>query len=119
MRIDEVAKVLAKIKLGDNRSVEESVIREWADTIGHLRFEDAIAAVTLHRQESAEYLVPAHIIANARRVRAARPEVRAVESFPPGDPKPTNFEAMIEAAGDPVRFGMEVAKYRAQLRGEQ
>jgi hypothetical protein len=54
----ECAKVLAKIQLGDNRQVDQLVLDEWFDTIGHLRFEDAIGAVRLHRQESAAWLMP-------------------------------------------------------------
>jgi len=68
----ETKKVLAKIHLGDRRTVDELVIDEWFDTIGHLRFDDAIAAVTLHRQESTDYLMPAHITAGSRRAAVTR-----------------------------------------------
>ena len=32
-----------------------------------------------------------------------------------GAPKPHNFDAMSAAWNDPVKFALEVAKYRAQL----
>jgi hypothetical protein len=79
----ETAGVLTKIQLGDNREITELVIDEWHDTIGHLAYADAIAAVKLHRQESTDYLQPAHVIRNARRLteRALPPrrEITAAE----------------------------------------
>lgn len=77
----ECAKVLAKIQLGDNRQVDQLVLEEWFDTIGHLRFEDAIGAVRLHRQESDAWLMPAHVVRNVFRVRESRlPPRREVTS---------------------------------------
>ncbi|GLU88915.1 hypothetical protein Agsp01_11700 [Agromyces sp. NBRC 114283] len=80
MNRSECAKVLAKIQLGDNRQVDQLVLDEWFDTIGHLNFEDAIAGVRLHRQESTAYLMAAHVIANAGRVRRDRLPLTALES---------------------------------------
>jgi hypothetical protein len=68
----ECARVVAKIRLGDSRNVDELVLAEWYDTIGYLNVDDAIKAVTLHRQESTDYLQPAHIIRNALRVKERR-----------------------------------------------
>ena len=80
MNIQETAAVLAKIKIGDNREVDSQglVLREWHDAIGHLEFADAIEAVALHRRESTEYLQPGHVVANVRRVRAARERAERV-----------------------------------------
>ena len=72
MTLDELKRVVAKIQLGDNRQVDRLVLAEWFDTIGHLDFEDAIGAVKLHRQENPAYLMGAHIVAGARRVRDRR-----------------------------------------------
>lgn len=72
MTIDECKQVVAKIQLGDNRQVDRLVILEWFDTIGHLDFRDAIAAVKLHRQENPAYLMGAHVVAGARRAKALR-----------------------------------------------
>jgi hypothetical protein len=74
MNYEEVGKVLAKIKVGDNRQVDDQglVLSEWFDSIGDLDFADAIAAVVLHRRESTEYLLPAHVRAGARRARDSR-----------------------------------------------
>lgn len=62
MTIEEVAKVLAKIQLVDNREISKLVVLEWFDLIGHLDFDAAIEAVRVHRQTSTEYLQPAHIV---------------------------------------------------------
>lgn len=76
MTLEEVGKVLAKIQLGDNREVTPGVIAEWDDSIGDLKFADAIQAVREHRRNSTDYLQPAHI----RRLVAQR---RAL--LPPAD----------------------------------
>lgn len=70
MNIAETATVLAKIKLGDNREVDSKglVLTYWYELIGHLNMDDCIRAVTMHRQESTEYLQPAHVIGNVKRL---------------------------------------------------
>lgn len=119
MNRQELAAVVAKVKLGDNREVNDLVLREWFDTIGHLRADDAMQAVTMHRQESTDYLMPAHIIRNVRRVIDARVDAQKAldgrsDDFQ-GDPKPENWEAMCAAWNDPVAFAREVAIYDEQL----
>jgi hypothetical protein len=56
------------------------VILEWFETIGHLGFEDARGAVTLHRQESTDYLTSAHVCLGARRVRELRERAERVNA---------------------------------------
>lgn len=80
MNRSECAKVLAKIQLGDNRQVDSLTLDEWFDTIGHLEFGDAIAAVRLHRQESDKWLMPAHVVAGAGRARRDRLPLNALEA---------------------------------------
>ena len=121
MSIDELKKVLAKIQLGDNRQVDSLTLREWFDTIGHLDFQDTITAITMFRRESTDYLMPAHLVANVKRIREDRAASSQVElgSFElRGDNKPKNFDAMSKAWNDQNRFAAEVAKYEQQLRDE-
>lgn len=102
--------MLAKAQLVDNRQITELVIREWHEAIGHLNYEDAYKAVTLHRQGSTEYLQPAHVVAGARRVREARErEARKQLALPAGNviTMPANFAAMTQAA---------IEKYREEQR---
>lgn len=119
MNDDELKQVLTKIQLGDHRQVDLLVLREWRDSIGNLRFADAIEAVTMHRQESTEYLQAAHLHRNVARIRADRADRQRTleltrDTFQ-GDPKPDNWEAMCAAYKDPVAFAREVAIYDQQL----
>jgi len=114
MRFDETAAVLAKIKLGDNRQVDNAglVLNEWHDAIGDLEYSDAIAAVVLHRRESTEYLMPAHIRMGAKRARESR-EREARKRRPAITPTPitldrSKFEAETQAAIDAYRAVKEV-----------
>lgn len=127
MNAEEVAKVLAKIRLGDNRETSREALLEWIDNIGDLEFADAIEAVRMHRRESTAYLMPAHIRENVKAIKAARnpsndttpggyrqvEQLKAAAGFPP---KPDNWDAMCAAWNDPVRFAAEVARYDEQLR---
>lgn len=74
----EMKRLLAKISLGDHRQVDQLVIDDWLETIGHLTYQDAYTAVVAHRRESTEYLMPGHI---TRLVRATAP-TRAVTMSP-------------------------------------
>jgi hypothetical protein len=115
----EMAKVLAKIQLGDNRQVDALVLEEWFDTLGHLSFEDAVEAVRLHRLSSTDWLTPAHVAAGVRKVKADRNpsndttpiEARAARTAP----KPSNWEAMCAAYKNPAEFARQVAVYDEQL----
>lgn len=66
MTNEQVAKVLARIQLGDNRQVDRATLAEWIDGIGDLDFDDAIEGVRMHRRDSTAYLQIAHVRANVR-----------------------------------------------------
>lgn len=116
MTIDECKRVLAKIQLGDNRQVDELTLREWHDTIGHLNFADAVEAVRLHRQNSTDYLMPAHVVAGAKAVARERVMREPIEAGYVSAPKPDNFEALVAAkrSGDPARIARERGIYNRQ-----
>jgi len=78
MKSFEMKRLLAKISLGDNRQVDQLVIDDWLETIGHLAYQEAYTAVVTHRRESTEYLMPGHI---TRLVRQHTPQ-RAVTMSP-------------------------------------
>lgn len=92
MELSETAKLLAKAALLDNRTVDEMTVGAWHETVGHLDFRDALRALTLHRQESDAWLMPAHIVRLAPRARREREVVeareRAVRALPPSPPQP-------------------------------
>lgn len=64
MMIEDTAKVLAKVQLGDNREVSKLLILEWHDTFGELlTYEQAIAAVTRFRRERPDdYMNAGHVL---------------------------------------------------------
>ncbi|QWY79703.1 hypothetical protein PP637_gp75 [Arthrobacter phage Persistence] len=72
----EVAQLLAKAALIDNRKIDAATVEAWHEVIGHVDYDVAMAALTIHRRASSEYLMPAHIIANLRKAR----DMRAVEA---------------------------------------
>jgi hypothetical protein len=118
MTLEECARVLAKIQLGDNRQADKLVLAEWFDSIGDLDFQDSIEAVSMHRQESLDYLAPAHIRRNVHAIRTGRAEAqKALDAgvVIEGHPKPTNWEAMCAAYKSPMAFRDEVAIYSQQL----
>lgn len=103
--------MVAKVKLGDNREVNELVILEWCDSISDLAFEEAIEAVRMHRKTSTDYLLPAHIIANVnlihRRQERAERIQRQIQRAALPAPKITldraRFEAETQAAIEQAR----------------
>jgi hypothetical protein len=122
MNAEDVAKVLAKIRLGDNRETSREVLLEWIDNIGDLDFHDCIEAVRLHRRESTEYLTPAHVRAGVKRIRGERnpsndttpggyQQIEALQ----GAPMPENMRELEAAWGDRSAWAVAVAKYDDQL----
>ena len=116
MNISETAMLLGKIQAGDNREVSQVIVAEWHDTIGHLNFADAVEAVRLHRQNSADYLMPAHVVAGAKAVARERVMSEPLESGYVSAPKPDNFDALVAAkrSGDPARIAKERGIYNRQ-----
>ena len=85
MDIQQTAQLLALIKVGDNRTVDRTVIAAWHDLVHDLPLDDALEAVRAHRRESTDYLLPAHVIGGVKRIRGAR--LAAVEPpLPDVDP---------------------------------
>lgn len=121
MNLEQTARVLTKIQLGDNRAADQLILAEWHDTIGDLDFEDTITAVTMHRQESTEYLMPAHLRRNVGRIRTARSdrvttEIRSTTG--PYVPRPRNEVALAAAWNNPEEFARELAIYHSWLAEE-
>ncbi len=72
MDIQQTARLLALVQIGDNRRVDRAVVAAWHDLVHDLPLDDALDAVRAHRRESTDYLLPAHVIAGVRRIRGAR-----------------------------------------------
>lgn len=78
MNLAECSELLTIASVIDSRTVARETVTVWHQAIGHIDLDVAMAALNLHRQESTEYLQPAHIIRLAYRVK----EKRAVDRGP-------------------------------------
>lgn len=116
----EVSKFLTFVSAIDNRIVEPETVLAWQPILATYTLDDSISAAQMHFAESIEYLMPAHITSNIRRVineRIRREERAALGMDVPdeGVPKPDNFDAMIAAHANPAEFSRQVAIYNRQL----
>lgn len=76
MTTDELAKLLARITVLDNRQVDRLTLEAWTPIVGELDYQDALDAVNEHFRTSDRYLLPVHIVtgaAAAKRRRLTRP----------------------------------------------
>jgi hypothetical protein len=94
----EVAQLLAKAALIDNRKIDAATVETWHELIGHVDYDTAMAALTIHRRTSSEYLLPSHIIANLRKAREkqtiAEAKARAITATPNHPPtNPNTYRA--------------------------
>ena len=119
MNKTELAKVFTKVQLVDNRQAGQLVLAEWLDILGHLNFDECISAVVMHRQESVEYLQPAHIIANVKRIREERAlRTPSIDHNEIAYPRPINDDAMSAAWNNPAEFRRQQVIYNEQLARE-
>lgn len=72
MNIEQTAVILAKVAALDNRNDTDAAVLAWHEAIGDLDYRDALEAVAIHRRESTEYLMPAHIRRIAAQLRKER-----------------------------------------------
>jgi hypothetical protein len=52
--------------------VDQAVAAVWAKDLERVDLDVAVEAATMHYRESSDWLMPAHVIRNARRVLEAR-----------------------------------------------
>lgn len=72
----ETAKLLAKASAFDQRTVGTADVAAWHEVLADVDFTDALVAVSRHYAEHVERLMPAHVRAHVKTIRAQR---RAVE----------------------------------------
>lgn len=71
MNQQEAFQLLSLASARDGRPVDAATALVWADDLERVAYHEAVDAVKLHFRESTEWLRPAHVIANVRRVREA------------------------------------------------
>jgi hypothetical protein len=78
---EEAFQLLTLASARDNRTVSQSIAKVWAGDLARVSLDDATAALTLHYQERPDvWLLPGHVIAAARRVRATREREANIEA---------------------------------------
>lgn len=68
----------------DNRKANEDAAKAWAAALGDLRFEDCRLALIEHYAASAEWIMPTHLRAIVKRIRAKRIAEAGDLTPPPG-----------------------------------
>ena len=118
----ETAQLLGKAALIDNRKVDAATVEAWHEIIGHIDYQTALAALTIHRANSAEYLQPAHIIANISKARNQRAlEASRNRALDPPRPSPRTKmpewfrEALANFGKTPDERNQEAARKAASV----
>ena len=115
LNIGEVSVLLGKASLVDSRVVDEATVQAWWEILSHLDFRDAMNGLIQHRRESTEYLMPAHIVKQARKAKRERErqEKRSEHiaiATPTRSAPPANFREMIAEASPAFRVHPETSE---------
>jgi hypothetical protein len=99
----QAAELLAIAATFDRRTVGDFEARAWAKALTGLRLADCAEAIQNHYTNSTDWLMPAHVRAEVKRIRAER--VRSVPSsaLEPADVDPNDIEAYQAARLELVR----------------
>ncbi|MFE2772265.1 hypothetical protein [Microbacterium resistens] len=103
MNIEQTNQLLIRIQVLDNRQVGDSTVLAWHELVGRLDYETAVEAVKLHFGDPSKagvYLTPAHVLANAERIRFAALGPVEDEWGNLVDPEPAALEAAQRLAAD-------------------
>lgn len=86
----EAATLLTIAAAFDNRKPDPDAAKAWSVALGHLPFLDCRDAVIAHYRKTNDWLMPSHVIAAVKTVRASRLEDAPPLTPPPGlDPLET------------------------------
>jgi hypothetical protein len=75
MDLREAFQLLTLASARDGRTVDQAVAAVWAKDLERVNLDVAVEAATLHYRESSDWLMPVHVIRNARRVLEGRERV--------------------------------------------
>jgi hypothetical protein len=115
---EDIGLVLGDAAAFDNRTVGKADSLAWFKVIGHLGVEEAREAVLAHYSETADRIMPAHVLTRVRKAHAARIAERP-DALPGADPdddpayraalREGRFRAATGMAPRPVRQAIEGA----------
>lgn len=69
MNLKEAWQLLTLASARDGRTVDKEVAIVWADDLAHITIQEAAEAARMHYQQSTAWMMPAHVIANVKRIR--------------------------------------------------
>jgi hypothetical protein len=78
MNEPEAFQLLTLASARDGRKVSPSVAKVWAGDLARVDLDVAVEAASMHYQESSDWLMPSHVIRNAKRVLEARDRVARI-----------------------------------------
>lgn len=96
----------------DNRKPSEEAATAWSVALDGIRFIDARDAVVAHYRTSSEWLMPARIISEVRRIRSKR-IAEAGDLTPPPDLTPVETVAWLKEARARIGDGETVDQLAA------
>lgn len=83
MKPTEAAALLTVAAAFDNRKPDADAAKAWAMALDGLPFTDCRDAIVTHYRQSSEWLMPAKVIAEVKKIRAKR-----IDDHPPLTPPP-------------------------------
>ena len=91
MNLPEAQMLLTVAAAFDNRKPDADAATAWSVALDGYRFEDCRDAIVAHYRSSSDWLMPAHVVAAVKRMRAGRIDAAALT--PPRDLDPDDTAA--------------------------
>lgn len=108
MNFLETSALLGKIRLLDNRNIDEGTVMLWQEALEDIDIDIAMEALKIHIKTSTEYITPALIRQGVRNYRPPRPPIRKRELSP-------QMQAAYDRAGDSYYWSVEADKIGAAI----
>lgn len=119
MSSDELRALLSRIHKIDHRRWDDLTVKAWMPLMAKIPYDDAVEAVNMHFRDSTAYLLPSHIVGNARRIAATRRAVETANDWQVDEsgkvPMPPHFHQAVSAA----RAATNAAIAAGHARGSQ
>lgn len=115
MNTQEAAALLAVAAAFDNRKPDPDAATAWAIALEGLRFQDCRDAIIAHYRVSSDWLMPAKVISEVKRIRTKRIDDYGLIQTPPGhDPDDTvGHQRWLRAARAAIADGESLPVYAA------
>lgn len=104
LNTQEAWQLLTLASARDGRTVDKPTAAVWANDLAWVRLDDAVHAATEHYRQSTAWLMPAHVIQGARRIKEHRERLdrgRQQQAIKPNVvtmPPPDVWARMVEQA---------------------